>query len=373
MKESTVDKAVLINSWDFKFETMDGISLTPSGLRYSRKVPIGMPHLPKEILESVFYLYPTLDDATNGTAFGGTGVFIAVPSDDPREGSHTYAVTNWHVAVRDGCSVMRVNRIDGGVEIFEFDSAEWEFRPRWHDLALMPMFGVNKQQLKLVAISASLFVTQDDEESKTIGPGDDIFMVGRFVDHDGKGANIPAVRFGNISVMDSRIDQVTEAMDLPSYILDMHSRTGFSGSPVFVYRTFGSELLIGDQYRNRTTRFLKLLGLHWGSFPELWEIKSGAKPDDEAIKLLATPNYVKGMSGMSLAIPAEAILEMLNVPKHKRARKQATDAFQKANGPDLSPVAEGASAPPSTDENPTHQEDFSRLLDVAAKTPPQAD
>src|SRR5205823_82762 len=68
--------------------------------------------------------------------------------------------------------------------------------------------------------------------------------IGLFVDHDGVTTNVPSARFGNISMLPNKnatIEQPTNYRG-ESYVVDMHSRTGFSGSPVFVYRTFGSDL-----------------------------------------------------------------------------------------------------------------------------------
>ena len=68
-------------------------------------------------------------------------------------------------------------------------------------------------------------------------------MVGRFVDHDGGPTNLPAARFGNISIGPSKIRS-----ELGKYVdticLDTNSRTGFSGSPVYVYRTMTCLILM---------------------------------------------------------------------------------------------------------------------------------
>src|ERR1700730_10815269 len=53
-----------------------------------------------------------------------------------------------------------------------------------------------------------------------------------------------AARFGNISLLasdDAPIEQPNQQRR-PSHIFDMRSRPGFSGSPVFVYRTPSGDL-----------------------------------------------------------------------------------------------------------------------------------
>src|SRR2546425_12270060 len=100
-------------------------------------------------------------------------------------------------------------------------------------------------------------------------------MVGRFVDHDGAGTNVPAARFGHISVNPQPIKQPTGAT-LPSFILDVHARAGYSGSPVFVFRTAASDITTGNVVV--APPYIRILGLLWGQFPELWEIEGGTKP-----------------------------------------------------------------------------------------------
>ena len=57
-------------------------------------------------------------------------------------------------------------------------------------------------------------------------------MIGRFLNHQGtKDKIVPAVRFGNISVMLELIWNSTVSKDQLSFAVEMRSRTGFSGSP----------------------------------------------------------------------------------------------------------------------------------------------
>jgi hypothetical protein len=105
--------------------------------------------------------------------------------------------------------------------------------------------------------------------------------------------NVPSARFGNISMLPNPralIRQETE-YEGQSYVIDMRSRSGFSGSPVYVYRTFGSNLtnVAGHEFdevelntdmirefggrmsfrgRLRAHNLFQLLGIHWGQFPE---------------------------------------------------------------------------------------------------------
>jgi|SRR5262245_57584637 len=161
-------------------------------------------------------------------------------------------------------------------------------------------------------------------------------MLGRFIDHDGGEQNAPAARFGNISLMPSPILQPTQSMS-ESYCLDMHSRTGFSGSPAFVFRTPGNNLAThaGIDMRDR---FLYLLGIRWGQFPEPWEIAEA--PTAKRAKgesLVVEGGYVKGLSGMSCVIPTWHIVDLLNLPKFKELRRQQDERWKERLAKETSP------------------------------------
>lgn len=68
-------------------------------------------------------------------------------------------------------------------------------------------------------------------------PGGEVFMIGRFVGHDGRQKNTPSVRFGNISRMrisdaEEGADQNQEEVD-ERFLIDCRSIPDYSGSPVF--------------------------------------------------------------------------------------------------------------------------------------------
>jgi Trypsin-like peptidase domain len=317
----------------------------------SASFPVGMPRLPSEVLNSVFYLYQSVADAEAGKPFGGTGCFVGVPTGIDG-GVFVYAVTNWHVAVRDGASVIRVNKPGGGVDCFDLDPADWTFRHDGADLAVVSIPYLRRDAHQAVALVVDMFLDAGTIAALGIGSGDDIFMIGRFVDHDGAASNVPAARFGNISVMPQLIEQPNGTKDRPSFILDIHSRTGYSGSPVFVYRTIGADLTTDQPLRiGPDTHFIKLLGVHWGQFPEQWEINSGKAPTSQGAVLSGDERYVEGLSGMTLAIPAWEIREMLELPRFREDRDRRRMEIKRQRGG--SSVAESAVA--ITEANPAHE------------------
>jgi hypothetical protein len=296
------------------------------GTPFTSYMAIGMPRIPPKHLNTVCYLYESVESARIGKEFGGTAFLVAVPSRFKHR-TFCYAVTNWHVAPQ-GSSVLRVNRRDGTPEIFEFGPEEWEFDPNY-DIAVKAV-PLNPDVHDVAFVHVNGFVTREKLESEKIGPGDDVFMVGRFVDHDGGAINRPAVRFGNVSVMPSPIKQGNGRM-ADSYCIDLHSRPGYSGSPVFVYRTPGYDLeeTLGQSVEESYallagTNYLGLLGIHFGQFPEIWELKDRGYPAKEgSVPLIREGAYVKGLSGMACVLPAWTILNVLNMPKLRQQREEA--------------------------------------------------
>ena len=310
-----------------------------------------MPRIPPQVINSVFYLYRTHADAVAGKNPGGTGFLVHY---DGYKGTivrrgQVYAVTNWHVACR-GHSVIRVNTKNGGTDIFEFGPKDWYFLPGKYDVAVVPI-SLKIETHNVAAIPTTLFSQPDRGVGQRAAVGDDVFMIGLFIDHDGITTNVPSARFGNISMLPNpaaTIEQETGYRG-ESYVVDMHSRTGFSGSPVFVYRTFGSDLTTDnlefdhlqiDQWEERlrpnsriggamtgrihVETMFHFLGIHWGQFPEKWELHEKSYLEEASRKdLIVKGGYVEGMSGMTCVIPAWQILEVFEMKEVKAAR----DAF----------------------------------------------
>ncbi|HEY1735856.1 MAG TPA: hypothetical protein VGG12_04355, partial [Methylovirgula sp.] len=160
------------------------------------------------------------------------------------------------------------------------------------------------------------------------------FMVGRFIDHDGGELNQPALRFGNISMNPTPIVQ-GNGVKAEAYCIDLHSRSGYSGSPVFVYRTPQQDLdpppprktpNLGLTLQPPLATFFLVLGIHFAQFPELWEVTSNGKlkKESDAPKepLLTDGQYIKGLSGMTCVLPAWTIRKVLNMDVLKRMRAE---------------------------------------------------
>lgn len=218
-----------------------------------------MARIEDDLLECVFYLYPSRTDAEMGRPGGGTGFFISLKSEIVGL-RHIYAVTNKHNI--NECNeqlCIRSKNIRGEISYYESEPHEWFFGPKY-DLAVFPFDDPNDSSCPLPA--ESYLMGHDEVDEYGIGPGDRVFMIGRFVNHDGGKKNIPSVRFGNIATNPGAFKHPKNFQDI-SWGVEMRSIAGYSGSPVFIYwGHFDHDL--GGKNRNNTQAFIALLGVDWG-------------------------------------------------------------------------------------------------------------
>ena len=382
-----------ISYWDLEFDRVPVDAVSSAGTPYVKHVKVGMPRIPQNVLNSVFYLYQTKEDAEAGRNPGGTGFIVRHDGmgGDMGGGYGTlYGVTNWHVACR-GSSVIRMNTKDGGTESLDFNPDEWFFLPGKYDVAVVPLAldKIDAQSCVSTQMFAGQQIIPNVSHPRDVSVGDDTFMIGLFVDHGGEGVNVPSARFGNVSMLPNEkatIEQPNGYRGV-SYVVDMHSQTGFSGSPVYVYRTLGSDLTrqheghavdiqidrmqtygsaregaLQGRAKLRSDTMFKLLGIHWGQFPEKWELNDKRQLEEsQKNHLILEGKYVEGMSGMTCVIPAWQIYEVLNMPELKKLR--AANRV-KSQASVLKPKAEAVN---EAEDNPNAREDFSAMLDAAAR------
>jgi hypothetical protein len=296
-----------------------------------------------------------------------------------------YAVSNHHVVQRDGFSVLRVNTNDGKIETIETEPHEWiTFAPPVHDVAIYSMFGnLIPSNASISWILYSDFLTPDLGEKFNIGPGDDVFMVGRFVNHEGKARNFPSVRFGNLSMMpgDEPIYVDSKTHPQESFAIEMRSMCGYSGSPVFVHQTGMRRSTNGDIQLIAGYPDL-LLGVHWGHIVDPWAVKKRIVKRAETAALRpgeVEVDEVAANTGMNGVVPVWRLAQLMNSPQLV-AKRQSDEAemIEKLKRDQPGAVLDSAkpvetAAPPANDANPTHREDFTRLVGAAARKPEPKD
>lgn len=306
-----------------------------------------MPRIPDAIVTGAAFLFRTRAEAKARARIGGSAFLITKPI----EGSEQFAgkllrvpylISNRHVVYSGCASVVSVNRRDGKEnDIFEYEPTDWTVHPKGDDIAAICVFGDFMNLVhEMSHVGSEQLLTADGLKTMQIGVGDEVFMIGRFINHQGKTRNRPAARFGSISMMEEDIWVSADTRYQLSIAVEMRSRTGFSGSPVAVYRT--GQPLSKVNY----TDFWGLLGINWGHILD----ENGEN------------TWLNGV------VPAWKILELLETPELKKKHQDVTDITrERAKKPGATSEQGIAGVPPPSDENPNHLADFRTLVDAATR------
>jgi len=347
----------------------------------------------------------------------GTGFFIGLEAQGIWYIRHCYAVTCHHVAVKAGASILRINTQDGGSRFIELEPHEWQFIPGGDDICAVDITDRLTDQDEYSVIPPSLVTWKDFIIQEQVEIGEDGFMLGLFAAHAGQKQNLIAARFGNLSLLADNQEPIEQAngQNRPSHIFDMRSRPGFSGSPVFIYRTPAGDLRSAsergrDKAFKRMTRrsidtigggdfnqiidrstlnnmaddiemeentFLMLLGIHTGQYPERVEAQKIKKTSGEADDIIRDRDKLNIPGSMAVIAPAWEIINLLNLPifvaqREERDKRMNEERDQK-NLPEPESAVPAEKPASADDANPNHQADFTRLVDVAARKRPQGD
>jgi hypothetical protein len=186
-----------------------------------------------------------------------------------------------------------------------------------------------RSQERISAISENIFVTEEAVAGFDVGIGDDVFMIGRFLNHQGKTENRPAARFGSISMMPEPIYNSVTKRDQLSYAVEMRSRTGFSGSPVCFYRSPGTSL---KELRPEQHSAWGFLGVNWG-----YILDEGGEN-----------TWLNGV------VPAWKLLELFETDPLKRQLQAIDEAIARSgdNSVAMPAVTVENISPPTTGDNP---------------------
>jgi hypothetical protein len=87
----------------------------------------GMPRIHPQLQDCVFFLFGRNPETGKVEGPLGTGFLVSRPISSQPRTHYIYAVTNWHVAVRLGASIIRLNTENGETRPLEYDPADWVF------------------------------------------------------------------------------------------------------------------------------------------------------------------------------------------------------------------------------------------------------
>lgn len=263
------------------------------------------------ILDSVMYLYPTVLDAQQSKHVGGSGFLFCYASVNPAlkgMGWH-YVATNSHV-VDEGNRVIAMKSKEGGIIPIATQPDDWHFA-EGDDLALYPIPGEYLPQLNAAGhacVKLDQMITRESIEEADIGIGDEIAMPGRFVYHQGRQTLLPAARFGNIAMMPFEpVYNEYLRIDQESFLVDIYAIAGFSGSPVWIQKPYGTwkyPKKEGEEFRMTTRPYTRLLGIQSMAFVDRQPV---TEPDPERLfkyRELGGGQIVEVNTGISVVIPA---------------------------------------------------------------------
>jgi len=334
------------------------------------------------------YIYQSLDDAKLGDKSGGSGFLVHVPL-ELSGWREVYVVTNRHVVHKAKTPAIRFNRKDGGMECLQTEKDDWRFHPDGDDVAIFP-FRLNMDNLRIDSICPDMFFTKELIHDEDIGIGDETVMVGRFISHDGRQKNTPAVRFGNIAMMPHEGITSPYGIEQESFLVETRSLPGYSGSAIILFSTsapfdmtqrrFGKEPPIPDEesppfseekykrLREMAARVRAkgpyLLGIDWCHLQSRESVReTSGKPVDGGW-------FVEQNSGMAGVIPAWKILDILNSEELVAMRRKEDEKItqKKAESPVSLDYAEARQA-----DEPFTQEDFNAALKKVTRKKETAD
>ena len=284
-----------------------------------------MPRISDDFLDCCIYLYPSQKDAEEGVKIGGSGFLVGVPCKKLLGSNFIYAVTNRHV-VESGNTVVRLNTVDGKIDIFDQDERSWVFHHQGDDLAVsgLPAFDENLHRYKLLT-QTEHFITPEIIQELNVGPGDDIFVVGRFINQEGRQRNLPSARFGHLAQMPPepiRQRRDPNFFDQESFVVEAKSIGGYSGAPVMI--GFNPTLLRPARGQLTTNRAY-LLGVGWGYITDWMPIC------DQSGNPISNGYQVQSNTGMMGVVPAWKLSELLNHPALAAYRASKEEEILKSN------------------------------------------
>ena len=258
-----------------------------------------MPRIPQDYLDCVGYL--NLPEEEGGSSSGATAFFVRL-EDSQLGHPRIYVVSNSHVARKT--TVLRVHR-QNEIGYLDVDPAVWVHHPAGDDVAAFRL--VVDEPCNVPSVPGNGFVTEKIIREYGVRPGMAACMIGRLVDQDRDEQRNPVVRFGHLAMMPGMVKRDHGAGQL-SFLVEMLSLDGYSGSPVFIYEV--PYYFPGDC--DLRLRAPYLLGINWGCHRNSERLRSkGSNGWSE------TSFWLSGNSGFAAVVPSWKISEVLDAVDQK--------------------------------------------------------
>jgi hypothetical protein len=297
----------------------------------------------------------------------GTALIGIVKHDDY---SKTVIVTARHVVdmIAGDFIFVRINRKEGGANSIKLPKLEMiSFTKRAVDICIFERHFDPSIYDFYGYILDSLRWKDEWLEAGDLKTGDEVCVVGLYTSHYGITKNMPVVRIGNIAALpDEPI--TTDYGNVHGCLIECYSIAGLSGSPVF---KVVPKLTLGDNGIVKMTEVMYvLIGILVG------EHVIESKEDEHLVPEFQLPenedcgekekkplSLDQRRTGFAVVIPIQHAFRVFESDDYVNRFKKEINERQRESG--YRPLS--ASATLATDENPNHLEDFSRLVDVAAR------
>jgi hypothetical protein len=200
----------------------------------------------------------------------------------------------------------RLNRSDRRAVAFEPLRGDWHFHPDPAvDLAVLGR-PPGRGRLEVTAISVDALLTRQRSMATgyALSEGDEVFFSGLFESHMGEKRNMPILRFGHVSMVTDELIQGEYGM-ARYYLLEIQAYPFNSGSPVFVIHP-----------TNSMQMEFSVAGVIAGFFPE----RQLPRIDETGRTIIFSH------LGISSAVPADSVQEILNLADLKEARRKGMGA-----------------------------------------------
>jgi hypothetical protein len=306
----------------------------------------------------VFFGLPDASEPSGVTCVG-TGFLLAYDGGG-------YLVTNGHLArpLEQIPFLIRVNKKGGEAVNIHVDGMRWfHHKDPSVDISVAHVWLPPLAGLECSYIECESFVL-DEETFKlgNIGIANATYTTGLFRLMSGQKRNLPIVHQGSIAMVPG--DEMIPVQDwlapvgvkrtryVEGYLVESQSLSGLSGSPVWVRPDYE---IAGPPRTRAGAGGLILLGVWQGA----WD----APPDE--VLAVEHGKEVRVPVGMGVVVPSHKILEVLDMPEVKAKRdeeKHQREAIVSVKVDAVLPVS-----PPASGANPSHREDFARLLGTAAR------
>jgi hypothetical protein len=302
---------------------------SPQDCRGNFRGPV-MPRIRDNIRDCAIYLYPSTEAARAGLQAKGSGFLVGIRSKTDENWCYPYAVTN-RQTVADGAAVVRLNTKAGATDIIELTPDDWVFHPQGDDLAVASLRLHSDYHDYMLVNDNPMFLTAETMKEVRIGLGDEVFMVGRLIDHEGRQKNSPTVRFGQIAMMPGEPIHMSGDRFQECFLADVRSLGGLTGSPVFVTL---HHLRLQNPVEFNHAWQPYLLGVNCGHIPTPLRIVD-AKTGQLCSEPLLTDTHQSVLplsrTGLMMVLPAWRLADLLNLPRLLKPRTEE-DARRNLSG-----------------------------------------